>query len=70
MEYHIPQSTPNYEPGKCRKCNGTGRYKWHGKMDGRSKEGKCFSCQGKGEQDAQRIAQNQHYNLKQGGSLC
>ena len=55
----------NSKPGKCGKCNGTGRYRWgggtvNGKFTGN--EGTCFSCRGKGHQTWSDIKRNETYN--------
>lgn len=55
----------NTKPGTCRKCNGTGIYKW-GWSPGRGHgihQGKCHACRGTGKQTRAQIERNAKYNL-------
>jgi len=54
---------PAEKPGRCPKCQGSGRYQWGGTVNGKAvKSGPCFSCRGKGAQDPAQIARNVTYN--------
>ena len=52
-------SQANARPGKCRKCKGTGTFRW--KEGNLELEGICFSCKGNGEQDRTQIERNITY---------
>jgi excinuclease UvrABC ATPase subunit len=63
-------SVPNTKPGKCAKCNGTGRYSWGAVVNGRpTHSGQCHSCQGTGKQTRSDIARNNAYNRHKIASL-
>jgi hypothetical protein len=53
---------PNEKPGPCRKCKGTGefRFGWNGQK--MTKSGPCHSCSGTGRQSRADIARNNRYN--------
>ena len=54
---------PNAEPGLCRKCKGTGVYRWGAVVNGHSAHsGPCHSCGGTGRQTAADIRRNEAYN--------
>ena len=53
-------SVINDAPGKCVKCNGTGRYKWE--EGGQQRAGRCFSCNGTGRQSKSQMLRNETYN--------
>lgn len=56
-------SVPNAAPGKCAKCNGSGKYRWGAVVNGKSShEGTCFSCKGTGQQSKADIRRNKSYN--------
>lgn len=56
-------SMPNGTPGKCVKCNGSGRYCWGAFVNGRpTKSGTCWSCRGTGKQSQKQIMRNHTYN--------
>lgn len=48
---------PNERPGQCRKCKGTGVYRW-----GNKQSGPCYSCRGTGIQSNDDIKRNCTYN--------
>ncbi len=52
-------SQPNEAPGECRKCKGSGQYRWG--TNG-NKSGTCFSCAGTGKQTQSDIFRNVAYN--------
>ncbi len=58
-------SVPNTKPGKCAKCNGSGKYRWAGHTENgvwKGKEGPCHSCRGTGQQDWTQIKRNECWN--------
>jgi DnaJ-class molecular chaperone len=65
-------AVPNATPGRCAKCNGSGQYRWAGKLaDGRPvvRAGSCHSCGGSGRQSRSDIARNNAYNRHKLASL-
>lgn len=56
-------SQPNEKPGACRKCSGSGVYRWGATVNGVSQHsGECYSCRGTGKQSAKQIRRNHTYN--------
>lgn len=58
-------AVPNSKPGKCAKCNGSGKYRWGGAVVNgvwKGKEGDCYSCGGTGVQTRRDIGRNVAYN--------
>lgn len=56
-------SVPNEKPGVCAKCKGTGMYCWGASVNGKfANQGTCYSCEGTGRQDANKIVRNHVYN--------
>ena len=64
-------SQPNDKPGTCRKCNGSGMYRWGAVINGKSThEGTCYSCGGTGKQTKTDIRRNHAYNRHKIRDIC